>query len=170
MKAGGDQIPQRKPSPLGLFWPNAIAECDTSFLEGSDIYTPSKLPYFKTPVGNLNNSDLVHIPNMSSNYGSLSKRNHNNNANINSCSRGLVMNGGGGDDNNSRSGSPSPNIMVTQTPPQQQYHHQPLPSYLSSNNVVQSPVVMGFQSIPGPTIVPVYNHTGSPDSSDLANE
>jgi hypothetical protein len=147
MKAG-EQIPQRKPSPLGLFWPNTVAECDTSFLEGSDIYTPSKLPYFKST------NDIVLIPNMNSNYGSMSRQ-RNNNA-PNSCNRVAASS----QSSNSRSGSTSPKLVQSPQP------HMTLPSqcYLGG----QSPIVLGFT--PGPTIIPVYNHTGSPDSSDVAND
>jgi hypothetical protein len=147
MKAG-EHMPQRKPSPLGLFWPNTVAECDTSFLEGSDIYTPSKLPYFKST------NDMVLIPSMNSgNYGSMSRQR----ANPNSCGRA----GANSQNSNSRSGSTSPKMVQSPQP------HMTLPSqcYLGG----QSPIVLGFNT-PGPTIVPVYNHTGSPDSSDAANE
>ena len=57
MKANEQQL-QRKPSPLGLFWPNTVAECDTSFLEGSDLYTPTKLPFFKATADLTSNAQF----------------------------------------------------------------------------------------------------------------
>ena len=41
----------KKTTPsLSLFWPNTVAECDTSFLDGSAVYSPTKLPYAKSIV------------------------------------------------------------------------------------------------------------------------
>jgi hypothetical protein len=42
---------------LSEFWPNKIAECDTSFLDGSVIYSPAKLPYMRK--NNFNTNDVV---------------------------------------------------------------------------------------------------------------
>ena len=70
----------KKNSPLSLFWPNTIAECDTSFLEGSTVYTSAKLPYIKNGA-NVNVPDLL-----TCSTGSNQPNNVNNFVNINNSS------------------------------------------------------------------------------------
>nr|QVK45661.1 G protein-coupled receptor [Proales similis] len=38
-------------SSLNQFWPSKLADCDTSFWEGSTFYTPARPPYIKTGLG-----------------------------------------------------------------------------------------------------------------------
>jgi hypothetical protein len=91
----------KKNSPLSLFWPNTIAECDTSFLEGSVVYSPSKMPYYSNGTlmaefmkstnnsSNTNNTSMPVIngtcPNINSNANMNNIANSGNMINNNGC-------------------------------------------------------------------------------------
>jgi len=64
-KQSNHAVKKATPS-LSLFWPNTVAECDTSFLDGSAVYSPTKLPYSK---------NLINVPEIVNVNASASKQN-----------------------------------------------------------------------------------------------
>ena len=160
---------QQQPS---LFWPTSIAECDTSFLEGSVVYTPSKLPFKVNAMPpdlltfnginqqNYQQQQLHQLqhPFKNNSYnsnGSSSSNSQNSNANnvFATSNSSLLLNGDG------TSGLLEANnpVGVYQTNLIQPNFN--LAEKFSYNSNTQNSSNMQ-------NICPVFTHTGSPNSSD----
>ncbi len=159
----------KKNAALQLFWPNTIAECDTSFLEGSVVYTPTKLPFQKQndlPTNEIIQNNSTSSSNSTNTTNTGSNINSNNNIiNVNNFNSAIYSNN---IDNYHHQNNFNPNSLYSNV-----NNHGILSPNGNINNKIQTnqfdnninklsrPITPNVCSI-----VPIYNHTGSPTTSD----
>ena len=160
----------KKNAALQLFWPNTIAECDTSFLEGSVVYTPTKLPFQKhndLPANEIIQNNSTSSSNSTNTTNTGSNTNSNNNiVNVNNFNSAIYSNNIVNNLHHQNNYNPN-NLYSTVN------NHAVLTSNGNINNKIQSnqmdnnsnklsrPITPNVCSI-----VPIFNHTGSPTTSD----
>jgi len=125
---------------LSLFWPTTVAECDTSFLDGSAVYSPAKLPYAKS---------IINVPDILS-----SAQNHQQNT----ISRSIMKKNNSYNSNSSGSGSHSNNFSNSTSS-----------LILNSNSTEQTTLPKNnenYVKLSPNKLVAILTHTGSPTTSD----
>lgn len=95
----GHAVKKATPS-LQLFWPTTVAECDTSFLDGSALYSPAKLPFSKNvitvpdilSVNKSNANTLTRNMPKNNSYNSNSSTSASNSNNCSNSTSSLILN------------------------------------------------------------------------------
>jgi len=129
----------KKNQSLSLFWPKTVAECDTSYLEGSLVFTPSK----KQQADQLESNDVPDILTCSSNSADRYTKHMGLKKSYN-CNSG-----------SSTSYSTSTSSLILNSNSSDQ---------TMNNNFVQQKEALKF--VHSENVVAVLTHTGSASSSD----